>query len=280
MSNVTSSSEGLSGPLVGNPGWASPRHGRTSLKALMSATTGVEPVEVDAGRLGARRWSGAGAPGAVKRKTAADRFSRALRRIAEWCRTHRHHAVKEQCPRVRTSEGAGRPGRALCLKLKGHFGYYGITGNSAALDDFRYHVKRVWQKWLSRHSQTAHIAWERFALLPGALSPDVGPALTRRGAEIPSASGAPGPPLARHVAKPCHEEPDASIAHVRIRGGRGRATALGYPTVPSSGILDGPIEQTYPPGAVGGCGPVSSTTVAQTAGDRDDAIPGSRERGP
>jgi group II intron reverse transcriptase/maturase len=89
---------------------------------------------------------------AVKRKTAADRFSRALRRIAEWCRTHRHHAVKEQW-------------RALCLKLKGHFGYYGITGNSAALDDFRYHVKRVWQKWLSRRSQTAHVAWDRFALL-------------------------------------------------------------------------------------------------------------------
>jgi RNA-directed DNA polymerase len=28
------------------------------------------------------------------------------------------------------------------------------------------------------------------------------------------------------------EEPDASIAHVRIRGGRGRATAPGYPTAP------------------------------------------------
>jgi len=27
--------------------WASPRHGRTSSKALMSATTGVEPLEVD-----------------------------------------------------------------------------------------------------------------------------------------------------------------------------------------------------------------------------------------
>jgi hypothetical protein len=115
-------------------------------------------------------------PGAVKRKTAADRFSRALRRIAEWCRTHRHHAVKEQCPQVRTSEGAGRPGRALCLKVQGHFGYYGITGNSKALDNFRYRVRHVWRKWLSRRSQTAQIKWDRFALLPGALAPDVGPA--------------------------------------------------------------------------------------------------------
>lgn len=89
---------------------------------------------------------------AVKRKTAADRFSRALRAVARWCRTYRHLKVREQW-------------QALCLKLKGHFGYYGITGNSAALDDFRYHVKRVWQKWLSRRSQTAHVAWDRFALL-------------------------------------------------------------------------------------------------------------------
>ncbi len=34
----------------------------------------------------------------------------------------------------------------------------------------------------------------------------------------------------RYAANPCHEEPDASIAHVRICGGRGRVTALGYPT--------------------------------------------------
>jgi hypothetical protein len=89
---------------------------------------------------------------AVKRKTAADRFSRALRRIAEWCRTHRHQTVKEQW-------------RTLCQKLKGHFGYYGITGNSMALDNFRYRVRHVWRKWLSRRSQTAHVDWDRFALL-------------------------------------------------------------------------------------------------------------------
>jgi len=89
---------------------------------------------------------------AVKRKTAADRFSRALRAIALWCRTNRHLKVREQW-------------QALCRKVKGHFGYYGITGNREALDDFRYHVKRVWRKWLSRRSQTAHVAWDRFALL-------------------------------------------------------------------------------------------------------------------
>src|SRR6267378_2656958 len=32
------------------------------------------------------------------------------------------------------------------------------------------------------------------------------------------------------VANPCPEEPDAGILHVRIRGGRGRATSRGYPS--------------------------------------------------
>jgi len=32
-------------------------------------------------------------------------------------------------------------------------------------EDLRYRVKRVWRKWLSRRSQTAHVAWDRFALL-------------------------------------------------------------------------------------------------------------------
>jgi group II intron reverse transcriptase/maturase len=89
---------------------------------------------------------------AVKRKTAADRFSRALSRIARWCRRHRHLKVREQW-------------KALSRKLTGHFGYYGITGNTKALDCFRFRVKRVWRKWLSRRSQTAFIAWDRFALL-------------------------------------------------------------------------------------------------------------------
>ena len=32
----------------------------------------------------------------VKQKTAADRFRRALKRIAQWCRQYRHEPVREQ----------------------------------------------------------------------------------------------------------------------------------------------------------------------------------------
>ena len=50
-------------------------------------------------------------------------------------------------------------------KLRGHFAYYGIIGNMARLGSLRYHVRRAWQKWLSRRSDKARIAWERFGEL-------------------------------------------------------------------------------------------------------------------
>jgi RNA-directed DNA polymerase len=50
----------------------------------------------------------------VKQKTAADRLRRALKRIADWCRLHRHEPVRDQW-------------KALKRKLLGHFGYFGIT---------------------------------------------------------------------------------------------------------------------------------------------------------
>src|SRR5205807_6317519 len=59
----------------------------------------------------------------VKRKTARGRFTRAIKRVAQWCLEHRHHAVAEQQ-------------HALASKLRGHFGYFGIIGNYDALHRF------------------------------------------------------------------------------------------------------------------------------------------------
>ena len=88
----------------------------------------------------------------VKRKTAKDRFRRALKRVAAWCREHRHDAVRTQW-------------QALSRKLRGHFEYYGITGNSAHLQRFRFEVTNVWRKWLDRRSQRACMSWERMRKL-------------------------------------------------------------------------------------------------------------------
>jgi len=85
----------------------------------------------------------------VQRKTAGSRFARALKTIASWCRTHYHDKVDEQC-------------RSLGQKLRGHFGYYGITGNAYALRRFRHEVSRVWFKWLGRRQRHGYFSWPDF----------------------------------------------------------------------------------------------------------------------
>ncbi len=85
----------------------------------------------------------------VKRRTAKDRFARAIRTIATWCRLNRHSPIEEQH-------------KALTLELMGHDTYYGITGNGTALELLRYHVRRIWRKWLDRRSSRGQLPWQRF----------------------------------------------------------------------------------------------------------------------
>jgi len=88
----------------------------------------------------------------VQRKTSRSRFGRALQRVAEWCRKSRHLPVREQH-------------KTLVAKVRGHYNYFGITGNSRALGRFLHEVKRVWRKWLHRRSNRARMTWDRFKLL-------------------------------------------------------------------------------------------------------------------
>ena len=76
----------------------------------------------------------------VKRRTAPSRLRRALTTIAQWCRLNRHRPIPEQH-------------QTLGQKLRGHFAYYGITGNSEALRRFRDAVTRTWRNWLSRRTR-------------------------------------------------------------------------------------------------------------------------------
>ena len=88
----------------------------------------------------------------VKRRTAADRLRRAIRKIADWCRWNRHRPIPEQH-------------QTLWQKLLGHFAYYGITGNGGALQKFRDAVLGLWRKWLSRRSRGNSMSWDHFTLL-------------------------------------------------------------------------------------------------------------------
>lgn len=85
----------------------------------------------------------------VKRKTAASRFTRSLNRVRQWCRRCRHEPVAWQQ-------------RQLSRSLRGHYAYYGITGNYWSLNNFHRQVTREWRKWLNRRSQKAKMTWERF----------------------------------------------------------------------------------------------------------------------
>jgi RNA-directed DNA polymerase len=88
----------------------------------------------------------------VKRRTAKDRFGRALRRLREWCREHRHDPLVEQQ-------------QSLAQKLRGHYAYFGITANYASIQRLYHETKRVWRKWLSTRSRDGRFTWKRMEAL-------------------------------------------------------------------------------------------------------------------
>ena len=82
-------------------------------------------------------------------KTMSKRLTRSVRKIAEWCRNNRHRPVVDQQ-------------RQLNKKLRGHYQYYGVTGNFRCLSNFWHLVLRLWRKWLNRRAQQRRMPWERF----------------------------------------------------------------------------------------------------------------------
>jgi group II intron reverse transcriptase/maturase len=84
----------------------------------------------------------------IRRKTMHKRITRSLKAISQWCRENLHERLPRQV------EVLGR-------KLKGHFGYYGITGNIQALQRFRREVIGIWRKWLARRGDPKGMTWER-----------------------------------------------------------------------------------------------------------------------
>lgn len=87
----------------------------------------------------------------VRQRTAKDRFTRALRRLYEWCCLHRHDPVEAQR-------------RSIAKKLQGHYAYYGVSGNYDALARFLYEVTMAWWRALRRRSQRL-FCWRRMAAI-------------------------------------------------------------------------------------------------------------------
>jgi group II intron reverse transcriptase/maturase len=85
----------------------------------------------------------------VLRRTARDRFTRALKAVRQWLKTNRHRPLEEQQ-------------RGLAQRLRGHYGYYAIRGNKDRAWNFLYFVTRAWKRWLERRSDRAKMGWKRF----------------------------------------------------------------------------------------------------------------------
>lgn len=81
-------------------------------------------------------------------QTRGSRLRRAVQRIGEYCRRNRHLPVREQ--------HAG-----LSSRLRGHYNYFGVNGNTEAINTVFWHAKHLWVKWLRRRSQRKR-PWEHF----------------------------------------------------------------------------------------------------------------------
>jgi RNA-directed DNA polymerase len=82
-------------------------------------------------------------------KTRQASLRRAKKAIYDWCRRHRHQPVEAQHA-------------ALGRRLRGHFNYFGVSGNVPSLLRLVEATKRAWYKWLCRRSQRKRLNWERF----------------------------------------------------------------------------------------------------------------------
>ncbi len=82
-------------------------------------------------------------------RTASKRLSRAMNAVTNWCKENRHQPLDRQQ-------------QYLNAVLRGHYLYYGVTGNFRSVDAYFQHVVKVWHRYLSRRSQRSYIRWDKF----------------------------------------------------------------------------------------------------------------------
>lgn len=85
-------------------------------------------------------------------KTRSVRLRRAIQAVADWCRRYRHLPVKVQHA-------------ALTRRIRGHFNYFGVSGNFRSLQLLVQEVRRCWLKWLRRRSNRTRLTWQRYVAL-------------------------------------------------------------------------------------------------------------------
>lgn len=82
----------------------------------------------------------------VKRRTAPKKRQGAVKRMGTWLRTHRQLKLPTLMEELRD-------------KLRGHWNYYGIIGNSHSLSQDDYQVRGLLYQGLNRRSQKPSYTW-------------------------------------------------------------------------------------------------------------------------
>ena len=88
----------------------------------------------------------------VRQVTAKNRYARALAAVTDWCRRNRHQPIPDQSAH-------------LTAMMRGHYAYYGITGNLRRIRWYADQVARIWQQWLSRRDRGSRLLWNQFTAL-------------------------------------------------------------------------------------------------------------------
>lgn len=89
---------------------------------------------------------------AQKVMTSRKKFTVSLKSLTSWTKSVRNQMKLEDIWKL------------LALKLKGHYNYYGVSGNFDAIKSFYEHTRRVAFKWMNRRSQKRSWTWEQFNL--------------------------------------------------------------------------------------------------------------------
>ncbi len=86
----------------------------------------------------------------MKRVTARKRFRAKL------------HALKAWLKAVRSRLTTRELWLAYGAKLRGHYGYYGVSDNSVGIGRFAYAAGRLLYKWLNRRGGKRRLSWDQF----------------------------------------------------------------------------------------------------------------------
>lgn len=87
----------------------------------------------------------------VGRITERKRFRSKIKELNDWLRAVRNMIPVKEWWKI------------LCAKLRGHFQYYGVSGNYRGIKRFYYESVKSAKKWMNRRSQKKSFNWDKFS---------------------------------------------------------------------------------------------------------------------